>query len=272
MRFKRQDIWERLQKLENKELDTIRQQKLSKLRKALAVNNSSLRDPNPSGLCLCGCGQKTTIQKYDNKQQGIRAGCHRCFCHGHFQAVLKLLDPKWGRQFQRQELREIKRGLLVKTILSTNGLTSLEEIRRAVAPEFELEGCSRMVNSAREWGYVVGERKQLIWLPEIPRIIVRYPRQTRPPYERPDIPNERETEIPLLTKSRFIKSLDESFGDDDRTGYYFIPSNTLTPLELLLLKEDIESEENKDREQRIVEWNRWVERRQSVFSDIFIGA
>lgn len=40
-------------------------------------------DPNPSGMCLCGCGQPTRIVDSGSKKRGIPYGAHRHYCHGH---------------------------------------------------------------------------------------------------------------------------------------------------------------------------------------------
>lgn len=42
-----------------------------------------LPDPNPSGLCQCGCGQTTTIADRNSKRFGWAIGCHKPYIHGH---------------------------------------------------------------------------------------------------------------------------------------------------------------------------------------------
>lgn len=39
--------------------------------------------PNPSGLCMCGCGQKTSIATRSDKKYGAVAGEHRRYIMGH---------------------------------------------------------------------------------------------------------------------------------------------------------------------------------------------
>lgn len=39
--------------------------------------------PNPSGLCLCGCGRPTSIAKWSNKRHGYVRGHHRPYVRGH---------------------------------------------------------------------------------------------------------------------------------------------------------------------------------------------
>lgn len=41
------------------------------------------RGPNPSGLCLCGCGETTPVATYTIRTRQIIAGCHLRFCPGH---------------------------------------------------------------------------------------------------------------------------------------------------------------------------------------------
>lgn len=40
-------------------------------------------DPNPSGLCMCGCGRKTKIFPKNDAFKGYRKGHHRRYIHGH---------------------------------------------------------------------------------------------------------------------------------------------------------------------------------------------
>ena len=89
---------------------------------------------------------------------------------------------------------------------------------------------------------------------------------TRPRYERPEISNEFATEIPLLVNRRHIRSLDAPVFDGLECGHTLFKSDQLTPLEILMLKEEQESEEYKERSKRIAEWNRWRHRKSSAFS------
>lgn len=46
--------------------------------------------PNPSGLCLCGCGQKTTISRWSHKGTGRIKGCPRFYVvHHHLRSPLE---------------------------------------------------------------------------------------------------------------------------------------------------------------------------------------
>lgn len=43
--------------------------------------------PNPSGLCMCGCGQPTRIASHDRHERGDVRGQHVRFIHGHNRRV-----------------------------------------------------------------------------------------------------------------------------------------------------------------------------------------
>lgn len=65
-----------------------------------------------------------------------------------------------------------------------------------------------------------------------------------PPYERKDIPYERETEIKMLTWTWGICSLDEQVGEIGRQRYDYFATTTLTPLDELIQREkDVEQDE-----------------------------
>jgi hypothetical protein len=50
---------------------------------AYIARRKPIEPPNPSGLCLCGCGQPTTIAKTSSPKQGILAGHPTKFLRGH---------------------------------------------------------------------------------------------------------------------------------------------------------------------------------------------
>ncbi len=95
---------------------------------------------------------------------------------------------------------------------------------------------------------------------------------TRPRYERPDIADERETELPLLVNRRFIRSFDAPInGYDDESLHSFLPASVETPLEALLRKEEFMTGEPSDKARRTDDFVRWLERKQkSAFSEILI--
>lgn len=45
--------------------------------------------PNPSGLCMCGCGATTTVANYTSGKARIRKGQHHRFLHGHSHRGMK---------------------------------------------------------------------------------------------------------------------------------------------------------------------------------------
>jgi hypothetical protein len=49
--------------------------------------------PNPSGLCMCGCGQPTTIAKRSHKGNGWIKGQPICFIRGHNDSPPRIIDP-----------------------------------------------------------------------------------------------------------------------------------------------------------------------------------
>lgn len=207
-----------------------------------------------NGTCACGCGLVTNISRYDDSSQGIKAGQHFRFINGHYHKMMRRINPGWGSRVDRAKLREKRRGEIVDAILTSGGKKCLAQIAEAVAPEFHLAGVSMMVRNAREWGYYG----------DIPQIILRMRKQVIPLYERPDIPNERETEISLLTNRRWMVALDAPVWADGQTHHHSMRSDALTPLEILMLKEQEESEEERDRQKRIEEWNRWQIRKRSA--------
>lgn len=80
---------------------------------------------------------------------------------------------------------------------------------------------------------------------------------SRPRYERPDIPNEHETEIPLLVNRRHIRSLDAPVFDGDDCGHTIIKSGAMTPLDILIMKEEANSIESKLARVAMDDWERF---------------
>lgn len=92
---------------------------------------------------------------------------------------------------------------------------------------------------------------------------------TRPRYERPDIPNERETEIPMLVNQRAVRSFDAPASSQiDRSLYELFASPTLDPCTMLMLKEHQESRAFQEREFRIEQWERHIEKQTSAFKHL----
>lgn len=54
-----------------------------------------LKDPNPSGLCFCGCGKITPIASRNTYATLSKKSCHIKYILGH-NANIKYLKPYWG--------------------------------------------------------------------------------------------------------------------------------------------------------------------------------
>lgn len=96
------------------------------------------------GLCECGCGQRTTRLKHDDKARGLKAGDYSRFVHGHWHVALRRLIPSWGRQSQRKhQLEELRRdalkGVDVSPYFSTEaGLNNFLNFTHGAAPLLNL--------------------------------------------------------------------------------------------------------------------------------------
>lgn len=89
---------------------------------------------------------------------------------------------------------------------------------------------------------------------------------SRPRYERPDIENERETEIPMIVTRRGMIALDAPVFDGLETSHNFLNGsahNSYTPAELLMMKE--EAWIGIQREQEIERWERFIEDKGTAF-------
>ena len=64
------------------------------------INPAGIEPPNPSGFCLCGCGQKTPVAKQSNAAAGQVMGEHVRFCKGH-RAGKPAEEKFWGKVIQR---------------------------------------------------------------------------------------------------------------------------------------------------------------------------
>src|SRR4051812_47316318 len=84
--------------------------------------------PNPSGLCKCGCGEKTPLARQTSSRYGHVAGEHVLYVHGHHgrgktkspEAIQKMSDArkKWheenvspwlGRKHSPETIEKMKR-------------------------------------------------------------------------------------------------------------------------------------------------------------------
>lgn len=48
--------------------------------------------PNPTGLCMCGCGRITPRSLHNDRRWGLVAGEHRLYCTGHAGGAARGLD------------------------------------------------------------------------------------------------------------------------------------------------------------------------------------
>ena len=61
--------------------------------------NDTREGPNPSGLCQCGCGQRTPISQYNDPRSGTVRGCHVRYIKGHGRRDNRpfyIVDPETG--------------------------------------------------------------------------------------------------------------------------------------------------------------------------------
>lgn len=83
------------------------------------------REPNPSGLCMCGCGQATPIAKFNSLKYGIIAGKPICFIRGHWgrgrtwspdvcEKISKALTGKVPTPEQRATWSRVRKGKKLK--------------------------------------------------------------------------------------------------------------------------------------------------------------
>lgn len=86
------------------------------------------------------------------------------------------------------------------------------------------------------------------------------PAPARPLYERPPIAYEQRTEIRFLVDRPDTVLLDVAVLDD-HTHHEFIASLCLNPLEILIAKEETNSRENLDRQQRVAQFNNFLSRK-----------
>lgn len=60
------------------------------------MDKNLLNDPNPTGMCLCGCGKETNIAKNHNYQTGMRKGGHYKYIAGHRAALQQGKRDRFG--------------------------------------------------------------------------------------------------------------------------------------------------------------------------------
>lgn len=72
-------------------------------------------DPNPSGLCGCGCGDQTSLVKWSDKTKGLVRGHHRRFISGHDKRTAHVCEadgcdrPHEGHGYCTKHLQRFKK-------------------------------------------------------------------------------------------------------------------------------------------------------------------
>ena len=61
----------------------------TKSAKAMHAARRTVKPVNPSGLCMCGCGQTTPVSKWNHMERGYYKGDHLRYCPSHAQRQLK---------------------------------------------------------------------------------------------------------------------------------------------------------------------------------------
>lgn len=178
-----------------------------------------------SGLCACGCGGYTARLKHDDKARGLNAGDYSRFIHGHHHYLKRKERADWGKQYKRLKWREEIRKELAKMAIAYPK-TTVE--RMADAVDAPVNSASRILNTARNSCFCL--------YGEVPEIRIRVPAPA--PYERPDIANEFDTEIPFLVNSRRFVAMDEE-SDDEKTLHERLSCEHLQPDEYLMIKEEL---------------------------------
>lgn len=175
-----------------------------------------------SGVCSCGCGLTNS-----NKSSK--------FIPGHYQRMMADKNPEFGNQFKIRKILDAKRKEeFLNYILRNSG-------------KIEIGDIARISNLA-----IKKELPRALFLE-----ISKFRKQSLPQYERLEIPGEYETEINLLCRSSLFLSLDNSTGSEIGREYYeSIASESMTPLESLISKE--ESEERRERMTNVDNFNTFL--------------
>lgn len=62
-----------------------------------SMPDPAYKGPNPSGLCQCGCGQRTSISKYTNEAQERVQGQPIRFIRGHHSRIVAPEERFWAK-------------------------------------------------------------------------------------------------------------------------------------------------------------------------------
>lgn len=58
------------------------------------TNRDQIPAPNPSGLCMCGCGETTSISTRTSKSEGLVIGEHVRYINGHGKRLARRVRPE----------------------------------------------------------------------------------------------------------------------------------------------------------------------------------
>lgn len=233
------------------------------------------------------CGSaKVKRRGYHTTRRG-RQQRFKCMCGKSFTTPNDIVVDgiALSGRYRTESITQISK--LVKAGGSTRGIGSelgvskatVMRIRRDVISQIGTIYCAcGKVAGHNGWcGHLIEKRGSPPWQSQLKDInSLNFYIPSRPRYERPDIPNERETEIQLLVNHRHILSLEAQIlgsplGYDAASLHNFVPSDELNPLEALIQKEEFASAECQDRIYRLEQYRRWCERKSSAFQGIILN-
>jgi transposase-like protein len=230
-------------------------------------------------LCCPRCGNTQKFKRQGNfhTETGTRQRFMCKCCNKSF--ALSRTAPIGNRGFIQGKFRHTKTITIINSVLSGFGVRetsrllgvdphTVSRIKKLIVLEIGeiLCKCGKPTGHKGFCGFTIARSPNRIrWIVDHTKDISLLPVQQRPRYERKEIPNELETEIKLLVNSRFIKSLDAPVFDGDDCGHSVITTESKSPLELLILKEEKESQEYLEQQRRISEYQRYLERQASAF-------
>lgn len=261
-------------------------------RKHYISGDAEERELLPKRKCpMCGSSKTKRRGNYKNKRGACaRFQCMAC-CKTFSQPKdIEIDGIRLSGRYRTEQITQIV-GLLQKPGGTTRRISAelgvakatVMMIRRDVISQIALYCACGKVAGHKGWcgPTIANSHNRTAWLygalkdighKRVQRVQIYVP--VRPRYERPDIPNERETEIQMLVNNRHILSLEAPLpgsllGYDAASMHNFVPSDGLNPLEALIQKEEFESAEWQEQEQerlfRLEQWRRWRARQSSAF-------
>ncbi len=213
----------------------------------------------PEGIVCphCQCRKIYKIKPKSNSRFPARRGLHKCAgCRKQFTATT-------GTIFKSTHLSD---SALVASIL--NPKINANQLSRQLKITYKAARHTKRRIKSLKFQCEGMPSEFTLENPKPRKLICRQP--TRPKYERPEIPNERETEISMLVNNPAIKSLDAPVYESE-TGHSFYAGEGLSPLEILLLKEEMQSVEFREKQKRIEDFKRFESRKMSAFQETYFG-